>query len=44
MLFSSFDKYKRNTTQRRSCTMFFVDLEKEFNGGGEMDFGEAGCG
>ena len=31
--FSSCDKYKRNTKQRRrSCTMLFVDLEKAFHG------------
>ena len=31
MLFSSCDKFKRDTKQeRRSCTMFFEDLEKEF--------------
>ena len=48
MPFSSCDKYKRNTKQRRrSCTMLFVDQEKAFDRvprEGEMGFAEAGCG
>ena len=31
MAFSACDKYKRNTKQRRRCTILFVDLEKLFD-------------
>ena len=49
MPFSPYNKYKRNTKQRRrNCTMFFLDLEKAFDKSpkraGEMGFEEAGCG